>query len=206
MPDGLTWYDILGISPGASSATIRRAYEDKVQQLRPDRIAGAPANVIAAATRGRQALDGAWRVLGDRATRERYDDETGIRRKGQGLARPEPVPAEQGWSPPNVDIPVGDLGTGEVLGGLAALVNRLSPRRSRPQRVVVPDVRGLLSGPCRDVVTKAGLRLRTVQLTEHPMPVEGLAVDQAPPAGEWADRASALTVYMWHPPRSQPPQ
>ncbi len=208
MADGMTWYDILGISPGASSQTIRRAYEDKARQLGPDRIAGAPANVIAAAARGRQAVESAWLVLGDRAERARYDEQAGIARTGAGLVRPGPTPSRPGLDPADAVRAAGALSSADALGALDALADLLAPRAAPPRRsrqVVVPDVRGLFSGPCQDAVAKVGLQIRTVRLTEHPMPVEGLIVDQSPLPGERVDRSSTLTVHVWHP-RARSPQ
>jgi hypothetical protein len=40
-----------------------------------------------------------------------------------------------------------------------------------------------------------------VQLTKHPMPVEGLVVDQSPLPGSKVRRSSTLLVEIWHPPR-----
>jgi hypothetical protein len=51
-----------------------------------------------------------------------------------------------------------------------------------------------------DVVGKVGLHLEPVRLTPHPMPVEGLVVDQTPRAGKRVHRNSTLTVQLWHPP------
>lgn len=91
MADRITWYDILGISPGSSSESVRRAYQDKVTQLEHDRIADAPPEVAAAATRGREVLDAAWLALGNPAERQRYDEQIGISGKGAGLDRTEPA-------------------------------------------------------------------------------------------------------------------
>jgi len=78
----------------------------------------------------------------------------------------------------------------------------LDPHRRGPERlsrVVVPDIRGLFYGACLDVVGRVGLHVAPVQLTAHPMPVEGLAVGQAPAPGEQVHRDSTLTVRVWHP-------
>ena len=76
-------------------------------------------------------------------------------------------------------------GAGEIAGVLAALdtlAEWLAPHPGPSRHVMVPDVRGLFAGPCQYAAGAAGLRLETVQLTAHPMPVEGLIVDQSPPA------------------------
>jgi len=69
----------------------------------------------------------------------------------------------------------------------------------QPSHVVVPDVRGLFYGACLEVAGRVGLHVAPVQLTSHPMPVEGLAVGQTPAPGERVHRDSTLTVQVWHP-------
>ena len=78
----------------------------------------------------------------------------------------------------------------------------LDPSRRGPERlshVVVPDVTGLFYGACLDVAGRVGLHVAPVQLTSHPMPVEGLAVGQTPAPAERVHRDSTLTVRVWHP-------
>jgi len=65
MSTGITWYEILGVLPGASAEKIEREYDAKRSLLRPELISGAPSNVLAAVTRAEGILDRAWRVLGD---------------------------------------------------------------------------------------------------------------------------------------------
>jgi curved DNA-binding protein CbpA len=221
MADRITWYDILGISPGSSSESVRRAYQDKVTQLEHDRIADAPPEVAAAATRGREVLDAAWLVLGNRAERQRYDEQIGISGKAAGLNRTESAPSRPGLPDTALavldpgDVLLGGLDPGDVLGGLGAALAGLGalaawlaplPRKSRrqSQEVIVPDVRGLFASACLGVLAKAGFRTSTVRLTEHPMPVDGLIVGQSPAPGGQVPRSSTLTVHVWHPPRPQP--
>ena len=59
---------------------------------------------------------------------------------------------------------------------------------------------GLFYHACVEVAGRAGLHVAPVQLTAHPMPVEGLVVAQAPAAGQRVHRDSTLTVQLWHPP------
>ena len=68
-----SWYEVLGVPPGASALTVRRAYLDRSRQLRPSVTAGAPPAVLAAADRARAATAAAWQVLGDKDLRHRYD-------------------------------------------------------------------------------------------------------------------------------------
>jgi hypothetical protein len=160
----ITWYDMLGIGPGASAETVRRACQHRGRQLDDERLAGAPPNVVDAAARGWKALGAAWLVLSDRAARERYD-------AGIALASGLRPPSRRRW------------------------------RRRRPRPVTAPDVRGLFFGSCNDALARAGFHVRAVRLTEDPMPVEGLVVDQWPAPGESMPLPGTLTVHVWHPPR-----
>jgi PASTA domain-containing protein len=204
----ITWYDILGIEPGASAETVRRACQDRGRQLEDERVAGAPEAVADAAARGWRVLHAAWRVLGDRAERERYDEEIGAGRHGAGPARRGPAPSRPGPEPAEAITVLGALDSGDGLDGLGALADWLGPLprklRRRPRQVTAPDVRGLFFGPCHDALARSGVRVRAVRLTEDPMPVEGLVVDQSPAPGENLPLPGTLTVQVWHPPRAQP--
>ena len=204
----ITWYDILGIEPGASAETVRRACQDRGRQLEDERMAGAPEAVADAAARGWRVLHAAWLVLGDRAERERYDEEIGAGRHGAGLARREPASSRPGSEPADAITVLGALDSGDGLDGLGALADWLGPLSRkpwrRPRQVTAPDVRGLFFGSCHDALARSGVRVRAVRLTEDPMPVEGLVVDQSPAPGENLPLPGTLTVQVWHPPRAQP--
>ena len=90
----------------------------------------------------------------------------------------------------------GYLAPADVLGVLA---DWLAPHPEPPRRVTVPDVRGLFVGPCRRLLAGLGLRIEVVALTQDPMPVEGLVVDQSPAPRATARRAGTVTVRVWHP-------
>ncbi len=195
----ITWYDVLGVLPGASAEQVKSRYDAKTSLLRPELVAGAPSPVVAATARARDLLDKAHRVLADPASRASYDAGAGIRRSGGGLAPPPSVPSEPGWDMSDaylLDSPKGAA----VLGGLLLLTDLLAPHPGPPRRVMVPDVRGLFYGACSGITGKLGFRITTVRLTERPMPVEGLVVDQAPRPGARARWGSVLTVQVWHPP------
>jgi PASTA domain len=88
VPEPVTWYDVLGVSRGASAVTLRRAHDERLLQLssyvtlpacqsesQPD-----PASpVVSAAARAAVAVEEAWLVLGDPEQRKRYDALLGLR-------------------------------------------------------------------------------------------------------------------------------
>ena len=194
----ITWYDVLGLLPGASAEQVKNQHDAKVSLLRPELLAGAPSPVVTAATRAREILDAARRVLADPDSRARYDAATGIRGEGGGLVRRGGFPSEPG--PQRDDgLLAGNPGA-EMLGALLALSDLLAPHPGPPRRVTVPDVRGLFFSVCLGITGKLGLRVTPVRLTAHPMPVDGLVVAQSPKRATRARRGSALTVQVWHPP------
>ena len=184
MHSGLTWYDVLGVLPGAEARKINRAYDAKAALLRPELIWGAPPDVLTAATRAQALLDAAREVLGDPASRNRYDEAAGLRRSGGGLGQPGS----------------GIESAGTASAGLPALTGWLGPRRRRSRPAAVPDVRGLFYHVCREVATRHGLHVRIIRLTERPMAVDGLVVDQDPRPPAKQRRRRELTVQLWHPP------
>lgn len=84
-----TYYDLLGIDPGASPEEIQRAYRRLARRHHPD--------VAPNGDRARMAeINAAWAVLGDPTRRRIYD---------AGLGEPEPPPPpaapmpSDGWRP-----------------------------------------------------------------------------------------------------------
>ena len=80
MVAGITLYDVLGVSAGASADTLRQARDECRRQLRPGVESGAPSPVVIAARRARETAEFASLVLGDPDLRRRYDDEIGLHR------------------------------------------------------------------------------------------------------------------------------
>jgi curved DNA-binding protein CbpA len=197
VPPAITWYDILGALPDASSEDIQQAYEAKAGLLRPELLSGAPSKVVTAAERARGIIDAAWRVLGDPVRRERYDEAAGMLGSGEGLDQPVDAPVEAGL--PDSDVAAANPGAG-VLHSLGALNLWLARNPSQPARIPVPDVRGLFYDVFEEVVGKLDLQITSVQLTEHPMPVDGLIVDQSPGPSAKIHRLGELTIQVWHPP------
>jgi len=196
---GFSWYDVLGVLPGASAEKIQRTYDAKTSLLRPELISGAPSNVVRAASQAQGILDAARHVLGDPVSRERYDEAAGFRPRGDGLARPAGFPSDPGWGPADFNFAGGIAGE-EVLGSIMALTNWLAPHPRPPGRIPVPDVRGLFHAVCLEVAGRLGIQVRAVRLTGHPMAVDGLVVDQSPLPPATIRRARPLTVQVWHPP------
>ena len=199
MGRGITWYDILGVLPGTSAEEIQQAYDAKASLLRPPLITGAPSKVLTAASRAQAILDAARHALADPVNRERYDETAGVRRDGRGLTQAEDVPTEPGWGPADFDFATGPPGE-EALGALMALTDWLTPHPHQPGRIPVPDVRGLFYAVCLEVAGRLDLKVTAVRLTEHPMPVDGLVVDQDPLPPAKVRRAGTLKVQVWHPP------
>ena len=201
MAGQLTYYDILGVTAGASADDVQRGYEARMAVLAPGMIAGAPSKVVATVDRARAAVELARRTLTDPAGRRVYDVDSGVLRVGGGLSRPQPVPSTGNWtwhgnvSGTDLDAPA------EFLGMIA---DWLALRPARARRVTVPDARGLFVGPARRLMTLSGLHAVAVQLTRDPMPVEGLVIDQSVPAGARVRRMSPIELQVWHPPRQHP--
>ena len=200
MKNGVTFYAILGALPGALPRQIRQHYDAKAAVLRPELVAGAPSKVVTAVSQAQGLLDDALRVLSDEAARRRYDEEIGVRPRGGGLERTGTFATEAGWGPADIDDAVIE-GPGTLLEVLAEVTDLFAPKPPRrPGRMIMPDVRWLFYSVCREVVAKHDLRLTVVRLTEHPMAVDGLVVDQSPAPLARARRAGGLTIHVWHPP------
>ena len=196
MTPGITWYDIFGVLPGSTQEQIQSAYESRVSLLRPSVLAGAPSPVLTAASRAQRLLDQGRSVLGDPQSRRRYDEAVGIRRSGGGLSPPDSFASE-----PASDFDfVPGMGAAAALGVVMELSEWLAPRPARrPSRIEVPDVRGLFYSACREVTGRLDLRLATVRLTGHPLPVDGLVVSQSPRPPAKVRRGAELTIQVWHP-------
>ena len=193
----ITWYDILGALPDASPEDIQQAYAAKTGLLRPELLSGAPSTVVTAAARAQGIIDAARQVLGDPVSRQRYNEAAGLWGSGGGLSEPGDYPAGSGL--PGSDFAAGNPGA-EVLRGLGALNLWLPQHSDYQRRIPVPDVRGLFYDVFQAVVGRLDVEITFVQLTKHPMLVEGLVVDQSPEPSAKMHRRGELTVQVWHPP------
>ena len=183
----LTWYDLLGVGPGATAAQLQAAYQARLGLVAPQRLSGAPTRVL------RAAADAAWQVLQDAAARQRYDEQIGVLVTGAGLDPPAAVPSGPGGQVYGRGIS-GDM----VMAGLADL---LTAHPGPARRVVLPDLRGLFTRCCLRAAGDLGLHVEMVRLTAQPMAVEGLVVQQSPAPGSKIRRAAPVTVHVWHPSR-----
>jgi hypothetical protein len=87
-----------------------------------------------------------------------------------------------------------------VLRGLGELNLWLARHPEYQRRIPVPDVRGLFYDVFVGVVGRLDLEITFVQLTEHPMLVEGLVVGQSPGPPARIHQRGELEVQVWHPP------
>jgi curved DNA-binding protein CbpA len=197
MRPSITWYDLLGALADASSGDIQQAYDAKTGVLRPELLSGAPSEVVTAAARAQGIIDAARGVLGDPVLRQRYDEAAGLWGSGGGLGQPGDYPAGSGL--PDSDFAADNPGA-EVLRGLGALNLWLDRHSDYQRRIPVPDVRGLFYDVFAGVVGRLDLQITFVQLTEHPMLVEGLVVGQSPGPPAKIHQRGELTVQVWHPP------
>src|SRR6185437_1203611 len=108
MGTGVTWYEVLGVLPGAEPRQIKREYAARSGLLGPEMIAGAPPDVITAVSRAQDLLDSAWQVLSEPESRRCYDEEAGLRRTGGSLGEPGCGPSEHGFDPDDLG-PAGEL-------------------------------------------------------------------------------------------------
>ena len=152
--------------------------------------------MIAVVTRAQYFLDTAWAILGDPARRSRYDEAAGLRRKG---LTPSGSFASGSWTGPSATGTTADL-SADGLGRLLGLDGSLGSRSRTTKRAPVPELRGLFYDVCMEMAGRLGLKVRSVQLTPHPMPVDGLVVDQDPRPPGKLRRDETLLAHVWHPP------
>lgn len=84
-----TYYDLLGVTPDATTEEIQRAYRLLALRHHPDVVPDADQTVMA-------TINGAWSVLSDPARRRTYDAALG---QPEAPARPAPAPPHSDWVP-----------------------------------------------------------------------------------------------------------
>lgn len=147
----MTYYDVLGVAPEATTAVIRRAYVTLARRHHPDRHVTETPRVRAEHERAMQAVNEAWAVLSDPGARRRYD--ASLREEARAAAAAADRAARAAWRPfddtePDIDsrlledtafavpvrpakqmlmvLPPLSLGAGVVLVVVGAIV-RLAP-------------------------------------------------------------------------------
>lgn len=89
-----TYYDLLGVEPGATVEEIQRAYRLLALRHHPDVAPDADQSTMA-------AINNAWSVLSDPGRRRTYDEALG---RPEAPARPAAPPRpESGWQPLEYD-------------------------------------------------------------------------------------------------------
>jgi hypothetical protein len=91
----MSWYDVLGVSPRATPAEIRRVYVDLARRHHPDVQDGDDGEVRAAAERRMQRINEAWYVLGDDERRRAYDQGP----RGESATSVRRDPPRRDWRP-----------------------------------------------------------------------------------------------------------
>jgi hypothetical protein len=69
----VTWYEVLGVPPDATTREIRHSYVERARRSHPDFHASADRSTRAANEASMRELNEAWAVLGDPSRRANYD-------------------------------------------------------------------------------------------------------------------------------------
>ena len=109
----MNYYEILGISPSATTAEIKEAYRNKAKDYHPDKLMGIPDAVRKLAEEEFKKINIAYNTLNDPTLRESYDTDNGIKE-----AKPKENPTYK--SPEKLELirQIKDLRTSGNLGEL----------------------------------------------------------------------------------------
>jgi hypothetical protein len=131
----MSYYDLLGVKPGATHAQIRSAYRVLAQLFHPDRLQQLKPEAREFAEERLKALNQAYEVLGDPARRADYDA-----RLSAAEARPAPHPPASRRAPPEPYAP--DPPINEGAARRAAALER-NQRRAELERQIAELDRSL---------------------------------------------------------------
>ena len=102
------YYEVLGVTKGASADEIKKAFRRKAVELHPDKQGGDEAKF--------KEVNEAYEVLKDQSKRQRYD-QFGHAGVGGASGGGNPFSGYGGeWSGQNVNFDFGDLGLGDIFG------------------------------------------------------------------------------------------
>jgi hypothetical protein len=87
----LDHYELLDISRSASADEIKQAYRQQMRRYHPDRVAGAPAEEQAYASRRALRINAAYQILSDFSARVTYNRNLGSRAAPAPRPHPEPL-------------------------------------------------------------------------------------------------------------------
>lgn len=123
----MSHYDVLGVSPTATTAEIRRAYVRLARRHHPDFHLTADARTRAVSEREMRQINEAWAVLSDPDRRRRYDRDQSGPSRTSGVtppARPRPTGgADPSFRPydPSDEIDPRDLLDDTPIAGAASV-------------------------------------------------------------------------------------
>jgi curved DNA-binding protein CbpA len=100
-----TFYDVLGVSVGATSDELRQAYRERARVLHPDRLQASGAGSPGVLGTGMAEVNEAWRVLRDPAARAAYDRALAGAALGPGTPAPFDGPVGFDGDDGDQDIP-----------------------------------------------------------------------------------------------------
>jgi hypothetical protein len=180
---GATWYEVLDLTPKATQADVKRAYERALDLVEGRTIGGYFLLDPVAVDSARSDIEWAWRVLGDMKERAAYDARLGNAPTLLPQASGAPAPAVAALSNP----PTPHTGTPQ-----AAPPSPPTPASGAPIAASEPPALTLVTSPSSSTKPKpAGLKFLTPVDDKKP------AVTFAPPL---TDPAMKVPVALPEPP------